>query len=254
MLKKICFICLCSFILSGCMQQKMEESQLRDAIGKILKTYQAGVNTINQKQLESIISKQFSTRELHRPEYINNLLTMTLLIDSIAYTNIRVDHYKVFADVTITGTQIYKPKADIPLYREQIPFMHGTTVIKNTFCFIYEQSDLKLFAEDLIGKQSLYTWGENQPTIKLEPLPTSVHAGDTLTITGTADKNANEALFTVVNGVVGAETISFPMTISTSTGICNVSVMAFAGSMDLNNPEEAILQGAQVIQYSIPIR
>lgn len=254
MLKKIYLLLFCIFILAGCFQQKIEESKLHETIGEILKTYQSGVNSINQKQLESIISEEFSTRELNRAEYIRELITMTLLIDNIVYTNIRVENYKVFVDITITGTQIYKPKANIPLYKDQLPFMHGQTVIKSTFCFIYEQADLKLFAEEIALKNSSYTWGEVPPSIKLDPLPASIQSGDTISITGTADKGTNETLFTVVNTAVGSEIFSFPITVTANGGLCNINVMAFAGSLDLNNPEEAILQGAKVLQYSIPIR
>lgn len=263
MLKKILLL-VCCLLLTSCVQQKVEETKLREHIGTVLKQYQSGVNALNKNLLYSIISESFTEHELGREDYVRKMLTMTLLIDKIAYTNIRVENYKIFADVTITGTQLIKPRVTIPLYTEQLPFMNGTTTIQTTFCFIYEQAELKLYAEEKQSVSTVALWGEAPPNIKLQPLPTNLAPGKTIDVAGDVQKGQNNDVVFVVlnnkligsaalNGLQGEE-FSLPLTVpSTANGLYELSVMAFAGTLDLNNPSDAILQGAQVIKYSIPI-
>lgn len=238
---------------------------MRDNIGNVLNQYRTGINSLDQPLLRSIISEQFKIRDIARDEYIRQVLTMTLLIDKLTYTNVRVENYKIFADVTITGTHIVKPRVSIPLYREQVPFLNGNTTIHTTFCFVYEQDELKIFSEDRQNIFAQALWGEAPPTITLQPVPTHVKPGSSLEISGSINKGQrNDVVFVVVNNtLVGSsaisglegDTFSLPVTVpTTATGLYELSVMAFAGTLDLNTPDDAILQGAQVIKYSIPVR
>ena len=264
MLKKICVL-LCLVLCTSCVQQKTDENILREQIGALLKTYQNSVNAIDQPLLKSIIADPFTMQAINKEEYMRQLLTMTLLIDSITYSNIRVENYKILADITITGTQIMKPRVNIPLYKEQIPFLHGTTIIHSVFCFTYEGEQLKLLAEDRKDMQSTYRWGTTPPAITLLPLPTAAKAGSILTVDGSVEKGAgNDVVFIAVdNNLVGSTLMSglsdktfsgaFALP-TTSNGLAELTVMGFAGTLDLNNPDEAVLQGVQVLKYSIRVQ
>lgn len=264
---KLCIVLGCLFFLAGCLPQKEDERLLQKNIGEILAQYQRGVNDLDRVLLESIITDKFSFYEKDRTEYINELLALTVLLDKISYGNIRVENYKIFADVETGGSIVFRPEVDLPLFKT-IPFMSGKLQKKSIFAFMYEEnSELKILAEDQILTEKTIVWGQQPPAIREPHLSAyRVAPGDNVEVNFQVDKAGNDIIFVFVNEqLLGgyalddyiAEGIDYsvkvPAVLKRGADF-EIKLMVFGGKVDLNNPLQADLQGAAIRTYVLPVR
>lgn len=269
-MRYIKIICLMIFVLfcNGCVRQKSDENLLKKNIGELLARYQQGVNNLDRPLLETIISEKFSFYEQGRSAYIDGLLTMTVLLDQIAYGNVRVNNYKIFADVQSEGSIIYKPDIQPPLFRN-LPFMNGKLKNSAVFAFLYEEEGgLKILAEDQVLTEKEIVWGEHPPAIINPALSRyRVEPGDTVDVSFQIDKAQNDVMFVYVNDqLLGgysaleeswAEKLEYLYKVPADKKrgeSAEIKIQIFAGRVDLNNPQEAVLRGAAIRVYSLPVR
>jgi hypothetical protein len=252
--------------LSGCVPHA-DEAVLKQSIGALLEKYQRGVNDMNKNLLESVISDKFSFYNTDRARYIDGLLSLTMLIDKISYGNIRVEDYKILADVQTEGSVIFKPDVQMPLFKS-VPFMQGKLKTRSVFVFLYEaETELKILAEDQVLAEKEIFWGARPPGI-IQPALSKyrVSPGDQVEVEFLVNKSNNEALFVFVNEQMlggyaldgaGGELINYtvkaPAALQRGDNF-EIRLMVFAGKVDLNNPSEAVLQGAAVRTFTLPVR
>ncbi|MDR2430847.1 MAG: hypothetical protein LBD99_01110 [Candidatus Margulisbacteria bacterium] len=263
---KILLFVLCLF-LAGCIREKADEAVLKRHIGVLLARYQQGVNELDSALLESVISDQFSFYAKGRTEYIRELLIMTTLIDRVAYSNIRIENYKIFADVKTEGSVIYRPEVELPLF-QNIPFMNGRLTKYSIFAFMYETEDgLKILAEEPVLAEEAVVWGERPPVILQPELSRrSISPGENLEVSFQVAKPEGDIIFVFVNdqllgGYALDEHINegINYTLKTPAGLkrgdnFKVRLLALGGRVDLNNPQAAELAGAAVQTYILPVR
>ncbi|GBR76245.1 hypothetical protein NO2_0826 [Candidatus Termititenax persephonae] len=263
---KITLLSFLVFFLGGC-RSYTDEAVLKQNIGELLAKYQRGVNDMNRDLLESVISDRFSFYTVDRERYIEELLIMTMLVDKITYANIRVENYKIFADITTQGSRIFKPGVQLPLFKS-LPFMNGRLHKQSVMTFLYEEKDgLKILAEDQILTEQEILWGTHPPSI-IQPRLSAYRAapGDQLAVSFQVNKSGNDVLFVFVNehllggyslegynGEMVNYTVKIPADLKRGDDF-EIKLMAFAGKIDLNNPGEAVLQGATVRSYIVPVR
>ena len=136
------------------------------------------------------------------------------------------------------------------------------------FAFLYEEKDgLKILAEDQILTEKEILWGTRPPSI-IQPKLSKyrVAPGDQIEVTFQVNKSNNDVLFVFVNeqmlggysleGYSGESvnyTVKVPAALKRGDNF-EVKLQAFAGKIDLNNPADAVLQGAMVRSYVIPVR
>jgi len=255
------------FCLTGCLQQQADETLLRQNIGTVLTQYQNGVNDLNRRLLESIISDKFSFYEQGRTEYIDGLLKMTVLLDKIRYGNIRIENYKIFADAETNGSIVFRPEVELPLFKT-IPFMSGKLQKKSVFAFMYEENgELKILAEDPVLTEKNIIWGKHPPAIR-EPVLSAyrVAPGDSISVGFQIDKSENDIVFVYINEqLLGgyaldeyiAEGIDYTVKVPAALkrgDDFEIKLMVFGGKVDLNNPRQADLQGAAIRTYVLPVR
>jgi hypothetical protein len=263
---KIFILLLGVCFLSGCVPHA-DEAVLKRDIGALLEKYQRGVNDINKGLLESVISDKFSFYDTDRAQYIDGLLSLTMLIDKITYGNIRVENYKILADVQTDGSIIFKPDVQMPLFKS-MPFMQGRSRARAVFVFLYEAgTELKILAEDQVLAEKEIVWGAHPPSI-IQPALSKYHVspGDQVEVGFLVNKSSDEALFVFVNeqmlggyaldgagGEMVNYTVKAPAALQRGDNF-EIRLMAFAGKVDLNNPNEAVLQGATVRTFVLPVR
>ncbi len=268
--KTIPVLLLCLLFLTGCFdqQEKMQEDMLRKEIAGFLIKYKEAVNKTDEKALSEIISPKFQSFSLSKENYIKNLFTKPMLIDQLGFANIRVEDYVVYANISSSGTLIFKPTVKVPLYKE-MPVLNGT--FKNTavFAFLYEKEGLKLIsAEDGLTTKTFYQ-GDFLPDLT-EPLTNlqSIRPGEQVTVSFEAGKGMyNDVVFIFVNehmlsgfsstGTEPTNTESFIVTVPSDFPVgqnFEINVQAYAGKMNPLNPQEAALQGISVKTISLPVR
>ncbi|MDR1997563.1 MAG: hypothetical protein LBQ83_04510 [Candidatus Margulisbacteria bacterium] len=265
--RKIFCLCAAVLFLSGCWQHNVDEAVLRQNIGELLDRYQRGVNELNRGLLESVISDKFSFYEKDRAARIDGLLTMTALIDRMTYSNIRVENYKIFADVQTEGSIILRPEVQIPLFKP-LPFMSGQLKSRAVFAFLYEEDGgLKIFAEDQVLTEKEAVWGD-QPPVIINPVLSRYRAapGDQLEVSFQLDKAGNDVAFVFVNEQMlggyaldeyGGSDVTYALKVPAELkrgDSFEVRLMIFGGRLDLNNPQQADLQGAAVRSYILQVR
>jgi hypothetical protein len=244
-----------------------DEAVLKQSIGALLEKYQRGVNDMNKNLLESVISDKFSFYNTDRAQYIEKLLSMTMLIDKMTYGNIRVENYKILADVQTDGSVIFKPEVQMPLFKS-VPFMQGKLRTHSVFVFLYETAaDLKILAEDQVLTEKEILWGARPPGI-IQPTLSAYHVapGDQVEVRFWVNKSNNDVLFVFVNeqmlggyaldsanGEAVNYTAKVPAALRRGDNF-EIRLLAFAGQVDLNNPGEAVLQGAAVRTFTLPVR
>ena len=253
-------------LLTGCVRET-DEDALRTNIGELLVKYQQGVNNLDRGLLETVISDKFSFYEKDRDAYINELLSMTVLIDKIHYGNIRVENYKIFADVQTEGSSIFRPSVPIPLFKT-VPFMNGKLRSGAVFAFLYEEQEgLKILAEDQVLTEKEIVWGEQSPVILNPKLSRyRVAPGDLVDVSFQVNKSGNDIIFAFVNErmlggyALGENTennveyaFKVPAELRRGESV-EIQLQVFGGKMDLNNPQEAVLKGAAVRSYVLPVR
>ncbi|GBR74392.1 hypothetical protein NO1_1577 [Candidatus Termititenax aidoneus] len=252
--------------LCGC-RSYTDEAVLKQNIGALLEKYQRGVNDMNKGLLESVISDKFSFYNTDRARYIEGLLSMTMLIDKMTYGNIRVEDYKILADVQTDGSIIFKPEVQMPLFKS-VPFMQGKLRTRSVFAFLYEaEADLKILTEDQILTEKEIFWGARPPGI-IQPVLSAYHVapGDQVEVRFWVNKSNNDVLFVFVNeqmlggyalgdldGEMANYTVKVPAALQRGDNF-EIKLLAFAGQVDLNNPDEAVLQGAAVRTFVLPVR
>jgi hypothetical protein len=250
----------------GCVPHA-DEAVLKQSIGALLEKYQRGVNEMNKGLLESVISDKFSFYDTDRAQYIEGLLSMTMLIDKMAYGNIRVEDYKILADVQTEGSVIFRPEVQMPLFKS-VPFMQGKLRTRSVFAFLYEAAeDLKILAEDQILTEKEIFWGARPPSIMQPRLSAyRVAPGDQVEVEFWVNKSNNDVLFVFVNeqmlggyaldstdGELVNYTVKAPAALRSGDNF-EIRLLVFAGQVDLNNPDEAVLQGAAVRTFTLPVR
>lgn len=260
---------LLSLFLAGCVDQKVEENKLRENIGKLLERYKQGINSLDQNIMESIISERFTFYDDTRASYVNKLFSATYLIDSISYSNIQVENYKIFADSIIHCTQIFKPTLHLPLFQDQIPYITGTLKKQTVFSFVYENEGLKIFAEDNLLTIKTFLWGENRPQIINPQLSIQeARPGNIIEVKFNVTKgDGNDVVFAAVNDVVMGSysmtgydednEVSYKLRVPENAkpgSSYEINLIAMGGKINLDNPQKAVLQGIAITGYSIPIR
>jgi hypothetical protein len=252
--------------LSGCVPHA-DEAVLKRDVGALLEKYQRGVNDMNKGLLESVISDKFSFYNTDRAQHIAGLLSMTMLIDKITFNNIRAEDYKILADVQTAGSIIFKPEVQMPLFKS-LPFMQGRLKTRSVFVFLYEaETELKILTEDQVLAEKEILWGAQPPGI-IQPALSKyrVSPGDQVEVEFLVNKSNNDALFVFVNEQLlggyaldsaGGELINYtvkaPAALQRGDNF-EIKLMVFAGKVDLNNPGEAVLQGAAVRTFVLPVR
>ena len=162
-----------------------------------------------------------------------------------------------------------KPTAEIPAFKEQLPFINGKVRINSVFAFAFEKDGLKILAEENVMVTKAFDWGEDLPSIdKISLSKKRVSPGDEITINFSGDKGYNnDAVFFLVNNhLIGGGSLGNYLSLNDESHSLRVppeyskgdnfeiKVMAFAGRIDLNNPTNASLKGIKIISYSIPVR
>lgn len=269
-LVKILFLLILGLSLSGCFKQDYPaiSASLQKNLDAAFENYKRSMNKLDRLGLNDLLSEQFIYYGGGKQKYIDENLKRTIYIDNISYRVSAVDDFKVYAEAKITGTLVYKPQVNLPLFAKQITLLQGSFENTSLFVLAYEKDALKFIGQQEGLSTKVFQKGFQLPEIKTFTLDKYAAApGDTLKIHFSIDKGPNDIAFGFINehllsgfsdrGEVPYNEDSFAVNIPHSHPHgkpFDVSAMVFAGKMEIANPQQAELQGVVIKTISVPVQ
>lgn len=268
-LKSILFFLVLLFLLTSCQQQKQEDILKKDVVA-LLEQYRRGVNECDTVLLNRVLSSKFlAASGRGKEEQIELLIKRDYLIDTFQITALQVENYKIVADLLVQGSKLYFPSLKPPLFQNNPALMEGVFKQKSKMVFIYENDGLRVFAEEEGIMFQDFSWGQTLPDLTFLSIDKeTVLPGDELSVSFYSGKGYdNEIMFIYLNerllhsyyaetsAVLSEErqTIRVPSQL-TKNSVFELTIAAFAGKMDINKPQGALLKGAVIKKIIIPVK
>ncbi len=266
---KLLIFLLLMFFVVGCRQQEQENILKKDIV-EVLEQYRRGVNECDTVLLGQIVSDKFlAANGWDKNKYLDNLVKREQLIDDIQITSLQVNNYKIIAELTVQGSKLYFPVFKSPLFQDNPSLMEGSFKQKTTMVFIYEDTGLKIFAEEEGILFQDFSWGQALPELSFVSLnKESVMPGDEVAVSFYSGKGYNnEIMFVYLNdrllhsyyaespAVLSEERQTFRVPAQAAkNSFFELTISAYAGKMDINKPQSAVLQGVVTRKIFLPVK
>ncbi len=267
-IKNIFLIILFLLFLTGCRKDNQVDPVLNKNIVRLFEMYKEGINKSDKITLDYIIADELNYYGGSKKKYIEQLINWKVLIEDIKWQVFAIEDYKVLVETKITGMLVYKPIVSPDLFKEQVPLLQGSFQKQALFTLAYNQDGLRILNETEGSTGKIFQWGDFLPDIKTFSLDKyTVSPGDTIKVNISIDKGMNDVIFVFINdrllsgfsdaGEVPYNEDAFNVRIPGDYPAgkpYNITAMAFAGKIDLTNPQQADLRGIVVKTISVPVK